>query len=104
MNEPVGVAMITPYEAIGHLVRLKSDGIEPPLFELPQARSWSRDDFRERTNVLDELRADGWNRHPACRRRPGPDGAASTVLLFLVLAGRLLDLELDRRVSREPES
>jgi very-short-patch-repair endonuclease len=46
---------LTPYQAIGQLVRLRSDGERPNDLVLEAPTSWTADEFSERHGVLSEL-------------------------------------------------
>lgn len=46
---------LTPYQTIGQLVRLRSNGEQPNDVALEAPASWSADEFSERHNVLSEL-------------------------------------------------
>ena len=59
VNEPVGAAKITPYEAIGQLVQLRSDGIQTPPFQLAESRHWTSEETTFRRHVIEELAAVG---------------------------------------------
>jgi very-short-patch-repair endonuclease len=55
MHRPVGSAGFTPYQVIGHLVRLHQQGEQPTDVQLQDANEWSADGLRDREMLLEEL-------------------------------------------------
>jgi very-short-patch-repair endonuclease len=55
MHTPLGAARVTPFEAIGHMVRLNSLGFQPFVVELGEAEAWTRSDVERRRSALQEL-------------------------------------------------
>jgi very-short-patch-repair endonuclease len=51
----IGAAGFTPYQVIGHLVRLKQLGQAPTDVKLERPENWSAEDLRERTALVMEL-------------------------------------------------
>jgi very-short-patch-repair endonuclease len=45
----------TPFETIGQLTRLRQEGHVPSDIRLPEATSWSPDDFHRRVSILQEI-------------------------------------------------
>lgn len=48
-------AHVTPYHALGELVRLRTAGVKPVDLQLTDAIIWSAADLRERKNLLEDL-------------------------------------------------
>lgn len=55
MHRLHGSSSLTPYQAIGHLTRLRLDGEQPNDILLEAPETWSADGFAERHGVLSEL-------------------------------------------------
>jgi len=55
IHTPIDPGKVTPYQAVGELVRLRAEGAAAPDFALPDALQWSRVDFRQRLNLLGDL-------------------------------------------------
>ncbi|AVP99167.1 helicase [Ahniella affigens] len=55
LHRPHPVAEFTPYEVLGELTRLRDQGHPPNDIDLPDAVSWSKDAFTERSKLLAEL-------------------------------------------------
>jgi very-short-patch-repair endonuclease len=55
MHQPLGAAGFTPYQVIGHLIRLRQNGQAPTDIKLIDADAWSTDGLRDRTSLLEEL-------------------------------------------------
>lgn len=55
MHAAQGASGMTPFQAIGQLVRLRLDGQQPNDIRLNGPEGWSRDGFLERREVLAEL-------------------------------------------------
>lgn len=55
MHERHLPSQLTPYQVIGHLARLRQDGIAPNDVKLESPTSWTPDDFKERSALLAEL-------------------------------------------------
>lgn len=55
MHAPHGSAGLTPFQVIGHLTRLRSDGRQPNDMRLDAPERWTRDGLLERREVLGEL-------------------------------------------------
>ena len=55
MHRVLEPAHVTPYQAIGELVRLRSKGVPPADFRLEAPLTWTRDDVREKSRVLQDL-------------------------------------------------
>lgn len=50
-----GSAGYAPYDVIGHLVRLRQQGIKPAYLKLEGPSAWSREDFDKRGRLITEL-------------------------------------------------
>ena len=46
---------VTPFQAIGELVRLRKKELAPPIFNLPAALDWDANAFKERVGALQDL-------------------------------------------------
>jgi very-short-patch-repair endonuclease len=55
LHIPSGVAGFTPYDVIGHLVRLKHAGVRPGYLRLDGVETWTRENFRDRSGLVIEL-------------------------------------------------
>ena len=55
MHVPVGTAEMTPYQVVGHLARLRQAGEGPSDIDLVEPENWSKDGFRERTELIAEV-------------------------------------------------
>lgn len=55
MHTPDTPSMLTPFRAVGELVRLRAEGLPPPDFQLPDAATWSPVDRDERTRHVADL-------------------------------------------------
>jgi len=55
LNSRLEPSLLTPFQIIGHLVRLKNAGAKPVDFELTQSDIWSSADFRERKAQVADL-------------------------------------------------
>ncbi|HEY5409380.1 MAG TPA: DUF4011 domain-containing protein, partial [Caulobacteraceae bacterium] len=55
LHRPSGEAGYTPYDVIGHLVRLRQSGVEPGHLRLDGVHDWSGDDFHQRSMLVTEL-------------------------------------------------
>ena len=55
LHEPLGAADYTPYQVIGHLIRLRQSGQQPTDLRLDRPESWAADQVRERRSLLVEL-------------------------------------------------
>ena len=55
LHRPSGAAGYTPYEVIGHLVRLKRKGVRPAYLDLEGVGGWRRDDVDLRSRRVAEL-------------------------------------------------
>ncbi len=56
LHEPCGPAGLTPYQVIGHLVRLRQNGVQPAYLRLDGAKQWMQEAFQTRSRLLIELR------------------------------------------------
>lgn len=52
-----GASGLTPYQVIGHLVRLRAQGQFPTAIVLDGARAWTTDEFNKRLSLLGDLLA-----------------------------------------------
>lgn len=57
MNAPVGESGVTPYRAIGELVRLGTDASSLPRMGFDGMRGWTATDFRQHRELVGELQA-----------------------------------------------
>lgn len=57
MHTPVGKAGITPFRAVGELVRLREGGVAPADFALENAAEWTTAELEERAGIVRELAA-----------------------------------------------
>jgi very-short-patch-repair endonuclease len=55
LHRHLGGAGFTPYDVVGHLVRLRRDGVKPAYLKLEEPESWSREDFEQRSRLVAEL-------------------------------------------------
>ncbi|QFU33182.1 DUF3320 domain-containing protein [Brevundimonas sp. Bb-A] len=55
LHRPAGAAEYTPYEVVGHLVRLRQEGVKPAYLKLNTPEDWSREDFEKRSRLVTEL-------------------------------------------------
>lgn len=55
LHRPLGHAGFTPYEVIGHLVRLRHAGVRPAYLSLENPQGWSKEDFEQRGRLVAEL-------------------------------------------------
>ena len=55
LHQPLGTASYTPYDVIGHLVRLKHGGVKPGYLRLDNAVGWTKGDFDQRSKLILEL-------------------------------------------------
>lgn len=55
LHRPLGQAEYTPYDVIGHLVRLRHAGVKPAYLRLEGPETWSREDFDKRSRLISEL-------------------------------------------------
>lgn len=55
LHAPVGRTGVTPYQALGELVRLGTDGIQPPRWQFDSALDWPRDEFSRKRNLVADL-------------------------------------------------
>jgi very-short-patch-repair endonuclease len=55
MNAPIGESGVTPYRAIGELVRLGPEAAALPRLGFESMRDWSGTDFRRRQGLVEEL-------------------------------------------------
>ena len=55
LHKPIMPSGVTPYQAIGELVRARRLGIQPPAFHLENPLKWNRSEFQDRLNLLDEV-------------------------------------------------
>jgi very-short-patch-repair endonuclease len=55
LHRPLGQAGYTPYEVIGHLVRLRHADVRPAYLTLQSPQDWSREDFEQRGRLVTEL-------------------------------------------------
>lgn len=55
LHQQIGPAGYTPYEVIGHLVRLRHSGVSPGYILLDQPQTWTREDFEKRSRLVTEL-------------------------------------------------
>ena len=58
VNTPVGQSGVTPHDAIGERSRLSRNGVDNPIVwqRIAGIQNWSRDDYRRKREVVDELR------------------------------------------------
>lgn len=52
LHEPIGVSQVTPYQAMGELVRLRSLNTGIASFSLTQPENWTQQQFRENVEAL----------------------------------------------------
>ncbi len=57
MNDPIGESGVTPYRAIGELVRLGRESASLPRLDSDAMRGWIGTDFRRRQGLVEELQA-----------------------------------------------
>ncbi|MDP9485125.1 MAG: DUF3320 domain-containing protein, partial [Actinomycetota bacterium] len=57
MNAPIGESGVTPYRAIGELVRLGPEAASLPRVGFDAMRGWTGTDFRSRQGLVEELQA-----------------------------------------------
>ncbi len=57
MNAPVGESGVTPYRAIGELVRLGPEAASLPRVGFASMRGWTGPDFRRRQGLVEELQS-----------------------------------------------
>ena len=55
MHMPHLPSQLTPYDVIGHLIRLRQAGQSPVDVSLERLTSWTTDDFNSRSQLLNEL-------------------------------------------------
>lgn len=55
LHGALGQAGYTPYDIVGHLVRLRHEGVKPAYLKLEAPDSWSREDFDRRSRLVSEL-------------------------------------------------
>lgn len=55
LHKLIHPAALSPYQLIGQLVRLRSAGVPPTSFRLPDAATWGDEGFRERRAALVDL-------------------------------------------------
>jgi very-short-patch-repair endonuclease/DNA polymerase III delta prime subunit len=55
IHTPVQPCGLTPYQIVGHLVRLRSLGTRPPDFNLDSPLRWTRREFQDRLNLVREF-------------------------------------------------
>jgi len=55
LHRPLGQAGYTPYDVIGHLVRLRHAGVQPAYIQLEDPHAWSYEDFDRRSRLVTEL-------------------------------------------------
>lgn len=55
LHAPMGSATLTPYDVIGHLVRLKQRGVKPGYLKLDGVSDWTKDAFEQRSRLITEL-------------------------------------------------
>ncbi|WGM40311.1 DUF3320 domain-containing protein [Caulobacter sp. NIBR1757] len=55
IHSPVGSASLTPYDVIGHLVRLKQASVRPGYLDLEGVEGWTQENFEQRSRLIDEL-------------------------------------------------
>lgn len=55
LHRPIGSAGLTPYDVIGHLVRLKQAGVRPGYLQIDTAKNWTQADFDQRSKLTAEL-------------------------------------------------
>lgn len=78
MNTPVGESGVTPYRAIGELVRMGREAAGYPRLDGGAMRDWTGSDFSRRQELVEELQ-DNLFRTGVPRENPFY-GSASTVL------------------------
>jgi len=55
LHTPIQPSSVTPYRALGELVRLRAAGVKPADFRLAGCLTWSSDDKRVRDSMLQDL-------------------------------------------------
>lgn len=55
LHAPLEPARITPYQALGKLVRLRTQGVRPAKFRLDDATRWSDCDYHDKLDLLTDL-------------------------------------------------
>jgi len=55
LHTPIGPAGLTPYDVIGHLVRLRQKGVQPAYLQLEGVEGWTQTDFDIRSKLVTEL-------------------------------------------------
>ena len=52
IHTPIEPSGVTPYQAVGELVRLRAQGTCPPEFKLADPLSWSRSEYQQKIGLL----------------------------------------------------
>jgi len=52
LHETIGSSDLTPYKALGHLVKLRQKGISPIHFHLPNPLNWTEADFQHWADIV----------------------------------------------------
>ncbi len=52
LHETIGSSDMTPFKALGHLVKLRQKGISPSHYHLPNALNWTEADFRRWADLV----------------------------------------------------
>jgi len=55
LHAPLGAALHTPYDVVGHLVRLRQAGVKPGYLRLDGVERWTKPAFDQRSMLLIEL-------------------------------------------------
>lgn len=55
LHSPIGAAELTPYDVIGHLVRLHQKAVAPAYLQLAGVGEWTQADFDRRSQLVTEL-------------------------------------------------
>ncbi|CAN7653147.1 DUF3320 domain-containing protein [Bosea sp. LjRoot9] len=55
LHAPLGASLHTPYDVVGHLVRLRQAGVKPGYLRLDGVENWTKAAFDQRSRLLSEL-------------------------------------------------
>ncbi|CAA9299176.1 MAG: DNA helicase related protein, partial [uncultured Chloroflexia bacterium] len=98
VNTPIGESGVTPYRAIGELVRLGPEAASLPRLDFEAMREWTGTDFRRRQERVEELQAQ-LAQSGVPRQNPFY-GSARTVLIPTEKARIGEELRAARRATR----
>ncbi len=89
LHTPIGAAGLTPYDVIGHLVRLRQKDVAPAYLRLEGVEKWAQIDFDQRSKLVTEL-----------KERISDLGIPSQHLWFGIELTRILPTEVARLTER----